>query len=399
MQSREHPGVRATGRGRFARSTAVARRQLPLVFESSVPAGVRRRDRVFRRSLLIADVSAALLVVVGAELALASSGPRAGAFVLVALFPCVSTAAGLYRRDESVLSTNTLDEAPALFQAATLSVVLSFLVASATLSDPLGGTYVAMSLAGLTALTLALRAVARSAARHYTPSERCLVVGEPDAASHLASRLRTAPAVKAEVIGHWPLERLNGAADALRGFQQTLLDTRAQRVVIAGDGAPAERVHETIQVAKALGVKVSLLPSTFDVVGSSVAFDYLGGLTLLGVRPIGFSRRAHAVKRALDRVASAGLLLALSPLLAVIALAIRLTSPGPVLFRQIRVGRDGRRFKMLKFRSMVADAEARKAALRALNEAEGLFKIQSDPRITPRRRAAAPDLAWTSCRS
>ena len=75
-------------------------------------------------------------------------------------------------------------------------------------------------------------------------------------------------------------------------------------------------------------------------------------------------------------------LLALAPLMAVVAVAVRLDSPGPIFFRQLRVGRGGRRFRMLKFRTMVADAEQRKAALADRNETDGFFKITDDPRIT-----------------
>jgi lipopolysaccharide/colanic/teichoic acid biosynthesis glycosyltransferase len=81
-------------------------------------------------------------------------------------------------------------------------------------------------------------------------------------------------------------------------------------------------------------------------------------------------------------IGAAVALVALSPLLVAIAIAIRLESPGPVLFRQIRVGRDGKRFTMLKFRTMVDGADALKAALASQNEADGLFKIATDPRVT-----------------
>jgi exopolysaccharide biosynthesis polyprenyl glycosylphosphotransferase len=356
-----------------------------LLHESSAPSGVRRRDRTFRRSLLISDLSTSLLVVLAAELVL-GGGPHVATFVLPLLVPLVSTAAGLYRRDESVLSTNTLDEAPAVFQAATLSAVLAFLVTGVTFSEPLGAGYVGMTMAGLTGLMLAGRVVARSVARRMTQAERCLVVGEPDAAARGARRPRTAPARNAAVVARWSLDSAGAAptlgADVALDLRRTLLDTAAQRVVIASDGATPEQVHETIQVAKALGVKVSLLPCTFDVVGSAVSFDYLGGLTLLGVHRVGLSRRAQRIKRWVDFTASAVLLFLLLPLFALVALAVRLDSPGPVLFRQIRVGRDGRRFTMVKFRSMVPDAEERKAELRVLNEAVGLFKIDGDPRIT-----------------
>jgi exopolysaccharide biosynthesis polyprenyl glycosylphosphotransferase len=384
VPSHERLHVDRPGRSRFERSGPPARRQPPILYETVPPVGTRHRDRTFRRLLLAADMTAALLVVAIAGRVLADGGLWASALVLPFLVPLVNTAAGLYRRDELVLASSTLDEAPAVFQAATLCAVLNFLVSSLTLSSPLGGRYVAVTMVGLTVLTLLLRGVARTGARRLTPPERCLVVGQLDTELRLGGRLRTSPAVKAELVGSFPL---GGSAEAwgldgLAGLPQAVRDTRAERVIIAGDGAPAEHVHATIEIAKSLGAKVSLLPGTFDVVGSAVAFDYLGGLTLLGVRRFGLSRRAQAVKRTLDWATSAGILLALAPLLATIAVAVRISSPGPALFRQTRVGRDGRRFEILKFRSMVLDAEARKDALRDLNEAEGLFKIRTDPRIT-----------------
>lgn len=93
---------------------------------------------------------------------------------------------------------------------------------------------------------------------------------------------------------------------------------------------------------------------------------------------------AHAVKRAVDLAGAAFLLVALSPVFAAVALAVRLDSPGAALFRQVRVGRHGRCFDCFKFRSMYVDAEARKAALLAQNEMRGgvTFKMKRDPRIT-----------------
>ena len=99
---------------------------------------------------------------------------------------------------------------------------------------------------------------------------------------------------------------------------------------------------------------------------------------------LGVIRGAHLLKRLIDMAGSTVLIIALSPVLAGVALAIRLDSPGPILFRQIRVGRWGALFPMWKFRSMYIDAEARKAALLADNESGGgvIFKMKRDPRIT-----------------
>jgi exopolysaccharide biosynthesis polyprenyl glycosylphosphotransferase len=337
--------------------------------------------------LLVADVVAAVVVVLLADVAFGPDGPGRAGLVLLPLVPFVYTASGLYRRDELVLCTTTLDEAPSVFQAATLSSVLAYFLESAQLRTALGAQFLALTVVSLFALTLVLRWLARTTARSITPPERCLLVADLGAEERLRSQLKTAPAVKADVVGRQPLDLLgfdgsDSTPEALSLLGQAVRETRAERVVIAADSAPPEQVHETIQLAKRLGVKVSLLPRVFEVVGSSVAFDYLGGLTLLGLRRFGISRRALAVKRTFDVVGSAGLLVALSLLLVVIATTIRLTSPGPVLFGQTRVGRNGRPFRMLKFRSMVVDADARKAELRSLNEADGLFKIDNDPRVT-----------------
>jgi lipopolysaccharide/colanic/teichoic acid biosynthesis glycosyltransferase len=131
-----------------------------------------------------------------------------------------------------------------------------------------------------------------------------------------------------------------------------------------------------------MGVRVSILPRLFEVVGSSVAFDDIDGLTMLGVRRFGLTRSSHFLKRAFDLVGATLIMLVMAPLVALIAAAIRLESPGRVLYRQVRVGRDGRRFRIYKFRTMVPDADELKPTLLHLNETKGLFKIAADPRIT-----------------
>jgi exopolysaccharide biosynthesis polyprenyl glycosylphosphotransferase len=154
------------------------------------------------------------------------------------------------------------------------------------------------------------------------------------------------------------------------------------RVFLIPASGDSETMLDAVSSTTALGVKVSIVPRLLEVVGSAVEFDTVGGVTLLGVRRPGLSRSSRAVKRAMD-IAGSGLgLLLLAPIGALIAIAIKLDSPGPLFFRQRRVGRDGRVFKMLKFRSMVDGAEAQRAALQALNETDGLFKITEDPRVT-----------------
>ncbi|MFO7689088.1 MAG: sugar transferase [Cryobacterium sp.] len=120
-----------------------------------------------------------------------------------------------------------------------------------------------------------------------------------------------------------------------------------------------------------------------DVAGPRIHFRPVEGLPLIHVEIPQFEGGKHALKRALDIAASSASLLILSPLLAVIAVLIRFTSPGPVLFPQERVGRDGKTFRMFKFRSMDNNAEDALSLLRERNEGSGLlFKLKDDPRVT-----------------
>lgn len=123
--------------------------------------------------------------------------------------------------------------------------------------------------------------------------------------------------------------------------------------------------------------------SLVDVAGSRTTIRPVDGLPLLHVEHPRLSGGARVVKELVDRVGALVLLVLLAPLLVALAVWIRWDSPGPALFRQVRVGRGGRRFVIYKFRTMQVDAEQRLAELRHLNEHDGvLFKIRNDPRVT-----------------
>ena len=133
---------------------------------------------------------------------------------------------------------------------------------------------------------------------------------------------------------------------------------------------------------EALGVKTSLVPDAMEVVGFAGDFEDFGGLPILGVREFGLSRSSLRLKRGFDLLVGIVLAALSAPLMLVLAVAVRLSSPGPVLFRQPRVGRGGKTFQMLKFRTMVDGAHAIREDLSELNETVGIFKIGNDPRIT-----------------
>ncbi|GAB3819159.1 sugar transferase [Kribbella italica] len=155
-------------------------------------------------------------------------------------------------------------------------------------------------------------------------------------------------------------------------------------VAVAAD--PELTGHSLRRLSWALeqrGVELIVSPGIVEVAGPRISIRPVAGLSLLHLERPSVSGGPHLLKNIFDRLVGGGLLLLASPLLLVTALLVRLTSRGPALFRQKRVGRAGVEFTMLKFRTMSVDAEARKADLHALDEGNGiLFKLRDDPRVT-----------------
>jgi exopolysaccharide biosynthesis polyprenyl glycosylphosphotransferase len=132
------------------------------------------------------------------------------------------------------------------------------------------------------------------------------------------------------------------------------------------------------------GTDLCVAPALLDVAGPRTTIRPTAGLTLLHVDHPQLSGPRQVMKDLVDRVAAGVALLLLSPLMLVVAICVRLSDRGPALFKQTRVGKNGRSFKIYKFRTMVVDAERRLAELREMNEFDGvLFKMRRDPRVTP----------------
>jgi exopolysaccharide biosynthesis polyprenyl glycosylphosphotransferase len=378
----------AQRRTRFRRGLLRGSAGPAFLVETRSREAVGHRERMFRRALVGADALAGLLVVGLATRVFGSDGPGWIGLTLLPLIVVINATSGLYNRDELLLRKSTLDEGPAVFQAATLTTVVAFLLESAVIETPMGARLFAFTWLCLALTLTACRVAGRAVARSATAPERCVLIGDAAVALRLKAKLVESPNVKATFVGRIPLDaepnsvvaRVLGTPEELARVVQ---EHDVHRVIVAGDAGEQQRVLEAIQAAKALGVRVSVLPRMFEVVGSSVAFDNIDGLTLLGVRRFGLSPGSRAVKRGFDVVGSALGIVFLSPLFVTVAVLIKLTSSGPVLFRQSRVGRDGHPFEMLKFRTMHDGADAQKADLESLNEADGLFKISDDPRITP----------------
>ncbi len=376
---------------RGLRVRAMWRRQAATqITEARGPAASLRRDALYRRMLMLADVVAVMgAFVLTVEL---SSRPLRLTWVALAAAPTLLVAAklyGLYDRDETLLRKTTLDEAPKLFQVATLCALVAWLAGGLVVAGALDREEALFLWVSLTLLLLLARTAGRACALWRADAERCLFIGDMVSAQAIRSRLTGHCGIKAELVAHVDLDEVgpwsDGACSAARLSEiRTLAQTLdVHRAIVAPRGADADETLDLVRTLKAVGVRVSVLPRLLEVVGSSVEFDDLHGVTVMGVRRFDLNRSSAAVKRAFDVTGAAIGLLAAAPLLLLIAIAIKLDSRGPVLFRQPRVGRHGKRFQLVKFRTMVPEAEGLKDALRGRNEAQdGLFKIADDPRVT-----------------
>jgi exopolysaccharide biosynthesis polyprenyl glycosylphosphotransferase len=294
----------------------------------------------------------------------------------------VAKSIGLYDRDELLLHKTTLEDIPALAQVATATTLLVWLLAPALIEGPLGRGQAVGLWALLIFVSAAARAVARKLAIRTAPTERCLLVAEPPVSLRITRRLEEGGAGGVAIVQRVELGDEQSLESVLSKIGRAIREEDVHRVILAPRALDGDAVLDAVQLSKALGAKVSLVPGVFEVVGSSVRFDDIGGMTVLGVPRFGLTRSSWLLKRGFDFTVAAVMLTALLPVLAVIAVAVRAESRGPVLFRQIRVGKDGRRFRMFKFRTMIDGADALKHDLRDRNEADGLFKIADDPRIT-----------------
>jgi exopolysaccharide biosynthesis polyprenyl glycosylphosphotransferase len=175
---------------------------------------------------------------------------------------------------------------------------------------------------------------------------------------------------------------LLGTIDAT---EEVLAQTRARHMIVAFASSPDSRVSGVIRRCQDRGVEVSVVPRMFEEINGRAKYEAIGGLPLFSLSPFDRTEWRFAIKHTLDRVVSALVLTLLAPLIAVIALAVRLTSPGPAVFRQRRVGRDGKVFDLYKFRSMqcLEPGTTHRADVRLVGSDVGPGGVEGDLRLTP----------------
>ena len=261
------------------------------------------------------------------------------------------------------------------FQFSRLAFGLSFVIGTALL---LLGRWVARKV---------LHAARRRSSRW---SHRVLAVGGREEVDALVAELEREPYAGLKVVGACmpPGDAVQGCSVPVVGSLTSVPDAVARLgvdtvAVTASRGLTSGVLKRLGWDLESAGVDLVVAPALTDVAGPRVHVRPVSGLQLLYVEQPEFTGPARVVKEAFDRLIAALALVAISPVLILITLAVRLTSTGPVIFRQVRVGRDGAMFTVYKFRTMVADAEHRLSDVWEDNEGNGvLFKMREDPRVT-----------------
>ncbi|SCL66877.1 Undecaprenyl-phosphate galactose phosphotransferase, WbaP/exopolysaccharide biosynthesis polyprenyl glycosylphosphotransferase [Micromonospora citrea] len=225
-------------------------------------------------------------------------------------------------------------------------------------------------------------------------SRKVLVVGDTAHVLELVHTLRREPYAGYQVVGACipdallaPVAQRLGdvpVVGSFRGIPEAVTAIGADTVAVTASGElTATRLRRLGWQLEGTGVDLVVAPALTDVAGPRIHTRPVAGLPLIHVEAPEFRGARKLVKGLVDRSVSSLALTLLLPLLAVIALAIKLDSRGPVLFRQTRVGQGGREFGVYKFRTMVVNADALLAELASRNETDGLmFKMRDDPRVT-----------------
>jgi exopolysaccharide biosynthesis polyprenyl glycosylphosphotransferase len=270
------------------------------------------------------------------------------------------------------------------------------IVAYATKTDIARG-YVVIALPCTTVVDLFARYALRKRLHRLRNRGSCLrrvlVVGHSPVVADLAAELRRgtyhglsvvaaclvgpADSGPAEIAGVPTVAGPDSVAEAVRQFDA---DTVA---VLACPEMSGMRLRELAWELEKTGTDLCVAPALLDVAGPRTTIRPVAGLPLLHLDHPEFTGARRVIKSVFDRAVALAALVLASPVFALLAVAIRIADGGPALFRQTRVGRDGKVFTVYKFRTMVLDAEQRKAQLAEVNETDGvLFKIRNDPRIT-----------------
>ena len=387
-------------------ASAMDDRTLEILERRRATSTVRRRGWLVRRMLLAADLFGLAIAFIAAQLLLGpdptASNPVDATmewvlfFATLPIWILVAKLYGLYERDEERTDHSTVDDLLDVFHMVTVGAWLLIVVAWISgLARP-----DILKIALFWALAIALVTLGRATARTFcrsriTYQQNAVIVGAGEVGQLIGRKLLQHPEYGINLVGFVDAEPKERRADlehlTLLGPPERLATIirlfDVERVLIAFSNESHDATLQLIRSLKDLDVQIDIVPRLFDIVGTEIDIHTVEGLPLLGLRPLRLSHSSQLLKRSMDVLLAGIGLLVLAPLFAAVAISIKLESPGPVFFRQERMGAGQRTFRILKFRTMTADADQRKHEIAHLNKhatAGGdprMFKIAEDPRV------------------
>jgi exopolysaccharide biosynthesis polyprenyl glycosylphosphotransferase len=335
------------------------------------------RDGLLRRMLAISDGASAVLVAVSLALFGPSVDAAFWALVFVPAWIVGAKLHGLYDRDQRTLRHLTVDELPVLLMWALTGIVALSLFLSVTPSGPPGMMAALRGWAVAVTAGVVFRGLARIVWRKIVPPERALIVGSGPLADAARRKLELFPEIHVRVSDQTDeaaVARLTDAPQSVGAID---------RVILASQSLDEALIANLLSFCRDQKMKLSVIPPARGMFGTAVRLNHVADLPVVQYNTWDVSRSTVLLKRAIDLLIGSAALVVTAPLFLVIAAAVRLESRGPAIFKQTRAGRYGQPFRMLKFRTMVVDAEARLPQLVPFESLrDPMFKLRDDPRVT-----------------
>ncbi|MDQ2623209.1 MAG: sugar transferase [Actinomycetota bacterium] len=332
-------------------------------------------------------------VLVAWEIGKLSSENALWALIIVPTWIFVAKLYNLYDRDDRRIQHRTVEEIPSLLATSAITVVIAKSLTE-LLPIPVFPS-AAMIVIGAVAVVVALilRGLVRLVYGRVAALEPTIVVGSGPKAALVSRRLQQQASGNITLAGYVaasPNGTHDGPAElgveyfgSIEELPKIAERNGIARVVIADDSLNSRSIGSIINACREARVAVTLVPANQEVLGPDTELNRIAEVPMLDFHFSIPPRSTMAIKRALDLTVSATLLALMSPVLLLSAVIIKLDSRGPVFFRQVRIGKNGKPFTMYKLRTMVDDAEERLDDLIDLDALEEpMFKIPNDPRVT-----------------
>lgn len=335
------------------------------------------RDARRRRMLAVADLIACGIAATAVAVSIGSAWP----YAFLPLWVLVAKLFGLYDRDHKALRHLTADEVPALIAwAAAISAILALLL-PLTPADALGSLDAAEHLVIVAIAAVIARSLARRLWWSSTPPEHVGMIGDEAGLQSMRRKLGLFRDMHFELAVERRLSTLGTGRERTRSLLEVV--DRVDRIVVAGGAVDTGLIAELNTICRKRQVKLSVVSPLRGRALPSLQIAQLADLPILEYNTWDASRSSLVIKRAFDVIVSGFGILVLLPLFPIVAIAIKLDSPGPVFFSQVRAGLGGRPFRMYKFRTMRVDAEQVLDQIVRLEELEDpMFKLKDDPRVT-----------------